>query len=201
MVPGRPRDDSVDDLVLTAALALMRDRGYGGLRIDDLVAQTGVAKTTMYRRWPSLAHLAVAAVERALGDRTVEPCADPAVELVRLLDRAFGSVAGDGALVATIGLDIARHDDPELHRLYRRRVIDPVRERVRELVADGMNGGALRAADPDAIALQFAQQCAAAGRKLFGDHSGFANAFGNHSSSTTTAAGLPLNIASANAST
>ena len=152
MVPGRPRDDSVDDLVLTAALALMRDRGYGGLRIDDLVAQTGVAKTTMYRRWPSLAHLAVAAVERALGDRTVEPCADPAVELVRLLDRAFGSVAGDGALVATIGLDIARHDDPELHRLYRRRVIDPVRERVRELVADGMHGGALRAADPDAIA-------------------------------------------------
>ena len=103
MVPGRPRDDSVDDLVLTAALALMRDRGYGGLRIDDLVAQTGVAKTTMYRRWPSLAHLAVAAVERALGDRTVEPCADPAVELVRLLDRAFGSVAGDGALVPPSG--------------------------------------------------------------------------------------------------
>lgn len=148
---GRPRNEAVDDVVLTAALSLMRDRGYGGLRIDDLVARTGVAKTTMYRRWPSLAHLAVAAVERALGDRTVEPSDDPVGNLVRLLDRAFGSVAADGALVASIGLDVARHDDPELRRMYRARVIDPVRGRVRDLVADGMELGTLRATDPDAV--------------------------------------------------
>ena len=65
---GRPRDPMIDDKVTTATLTLLAANGYSGLRVDDVARTSGVAKTTIYRRWPSLASLAVEAVARSIGD-------------------------------------------------------------------------------------------------------------------------------------
>lgn len=145
MTTGRPRDRSLDDHVLDAALEIMSVRGYSGLRIDDLVTATGVAKTTMYRRWPSLVHLAVAAVEKALGERLPQRTGVISDDLAALIDRSFGALASAGGEVMLIGLDIARQDDPQLRALYRERVIEPVRVAAREILADGLARGQLRA--------------------------------------------------------
>lgn len=39
------------------------ERGYAGLRINDIAEASGVAKTTIYRRWADDDHLVVGAME------------------------------------------------------------------------------------------------------------------------------------------
>jgi AcrR family transcriptional regulator len=61
---GRPRDRTLDERILEQVLALLGSRGYAGLTLDELAARSGVAKTTILRRWPSKAAVAAAGVER-----------------------------------------------------------------------------------------------------------------------------------------
>ena len=67
--PGRPRDERADEKILDATLARLRRLGYAQLRVDDVADDAGVAKTTLYRRWPSKASLVADAVGRLYFDR------------------------------------------------------------------------------------------------------------------------------------
>ena len=61
---GRPRDPAVEERILEQVVALLSSRGYAGLTLDELAVRSGVAKTTILRRWPSKAAVAAAGVER-----------------------------------------------------------------------------------------------------------------------------------------
>ncbi|WP_214325069.1 TetR/AcrR family transcriptional regulator [Nonomuraea sediminis] len=61
---GRPRDAGVDERVLREAALMLLAEGYGGLSCEAVAERAGVAKTTLYRRWPTKDHLAVAVVAR-----------------------------------------------------------------------------------------------------------------------------------------
>lgn len=61
---GRPRDGALDERILEQVLALLGSRGYARLTLDELAACSGVAKSTILRRWPSKAAVAAAGVER-----------------------------------------------------------------------------------------------------------------------------------------
>jgi AcrR family transcriptional regulator len=61
---GRPRDGAPDERILEQVLLLLGAYGYSRLTLDELAARSGVAKTTILRRWPSKAAVAVAGVER-----------------------------------------------------------------------------------------------------------------------------------------
>jgi AcrR family transcriptional regulator len=63
-VRGRPRDRALDERILEQVVALLGSRGYAGLTLDELAARSGVAKTTILRRWPTKAAVAAAGVER-----------------------------------------------------------------------------------------------------------------------------------------
>ena len=67
---GRPRH-AVDELIVGAALSRLLDDGYDAMTVEAVAAQAGVAKTTLYRRWPSKEALAVAAVHRLYSDRVL----------------------------------------------------------------------------------------------------------------------------------
>jgi AcrR family transcriptional regulator len=56
------RSARVRKTVLDAALALMFERGYDGLSVAEVAQVAGVAETTVYRRWPTKADLAAAAI-------------------------------------------------------------------------------------------------------------------------------------------
>jgi AcrR family transcriptional regulator len=47
---GRPRRSEVDDRILEAAAALLRERGPTSVHIDAVAGRSGVARTTIYRR-------------------------------------------------------------------------------------------------------------------------------------------------------
>jgi len=69
---GRPRREGVDAQVVDAVLRALSRDGYSSLRIDDVAAEAGVAKTTVYRRWPTKDALVAAAVSHLYLDR-VQP--------------------------------------------------------------------------------------------------------------------------------
>ncbi len=58
---GRARDPELADAIADATRTLLEERGTGGLTIEAIARRAGVARATVYRRWPSrdalLAHL------------------------------------------------------------------------------------------------------------------------------------------------
>lgn len=154
MPTGRPRDGSVDTRVLAATAALLREKGYAGLRIDDVVVASGVAKTTIYRRWPSLVHLVVASMAELVGDRTVPRTGDPVADLRTAAAIGLRSLDRVGPSLASLASDIAHHanSDPDLRAAYRRGVIDPYRDAVVDIVRHGQAVGVFQSAIDPAVA-------------------------------------------------
>ena len=125
---GRPRDITVDQRILQATTSLLAQRGFRGLRVDDVARSAGVLKSTIYRRWPSLTDLAVAAVDDALGDRETVISDEPLDDLAQIVVRTH-TLLISSPLAGTLGqlaLDLVNR--PETARLYRERVISPLRD-------------------------------------------------------------------------
>lgn len=149
---GRPRNPDVDLRVRQSTLTLLVERGYAGLRIDDIARASGVAKSTIYRRWPSLVLLVLDAVEAALGSRLVPTSEDVEADLAALLRIVLDSLVANpvGWTLPGIGIDLMRQ--PELAAEYRRRFIDPLRDQAVALLGRGIEEGRFaRTADPEAI--------------------------------------------------
>jgi AcrR family transcriptional regulator len=114
---GRPRDSTLDARILEQALALLGSRGYVGLTLDELAERTGVAKTTILRRWPSKAAVAAAAVERlALQSVDVPDSGTLRGDLHALLHGAADTFArGRGVFVPRLMREAGHH--PEITTL------------------------------------------------------------------------------------
>lgn len=140
-VAGRPRNPEVEQRVRSATLSLLVDKGYAGLRIDDVAHASGVAKTTVYRRWPSLAMLVLDTVDHALGRRQFHLTGDTAADLEALLTGIYESLVSNpvGWALPAIGLDLLRY--PDLAAEYRRRFVDPPRQLGIELIHRGLADG------------------------------------------------------------
>ena len=134
-----------------AVLAATRDllSAEGGVRaltVEAVAARSGVAKTTIYRRWRDKWELALDAVmidmvpQLAGGDDV----GDTRAELITFIDsvvqllgaRPFGPAMQ--ALVSVIATE------PELAKAYRTRAIDPRRQRLAQVIQRGVARGDLR---------------------------------------------------------
>ena len=101
---GRPRDAGVEDRLLRAAMAEMRARGYDGMSVDRIAASAGVAKTTLYRRWPSKAELVIAMIAQLRSAVPFEPSGDPRRDLTELVT---GIATTLNAIPTTLVADLA----------------------------------------------------------------------------------------------
>ena len=110
---GRPRDRALDDRILEQVIALLGSHGYAGLTLDALAARSGVAKTTILRRWPSKAAVAAAGVERlALQSVDVPDSGALKVDLLALLHGAVEAfVRGRGQFVARLIREAGHHPE------------------------------------------------------------------------------------------
>lgn len=77
---GRPRSAAADAAILAATREALVELGWSKLTLGDVAARAGVAKTTLYRRWPGKNELVVDAVAELFDE-------------LRLPDR--GSLAAD----------------------------------------------------------------------------------------------------------
>ncbi|MEV7119808.1 TetR-like C-terminal domain-containing protein [Kitasatospora griseola] len=111
---ARPRDTAVDAKVLEAARVLLRERGYAGFALDEAAARAEVARTTVYRRWPSKDHLVVAAFATMFETAPIRETGDVRTDLTGTLTAIAAGLRlpATRALVAELIAAGTRH--PEL---------------------------------------------------------------------------------------
>ena len=120
--------------VLDAALAVVADVGYERFNMDLVAQRAHVSKGSLYQRWPSKAHLLVAALDA--NQIVVEsPDTGSFLEDVRELGRRWLRATGDGDPrgIALALLEGSRRD-AELARLLSERVGQGERPPMRDIV-------------------------------------------------------------------
>lgn len=148
--PGRPRDPQADAAILAAARDLMAEGGLANLTVEGTAQRAGVAKTTVYRRYPSKLILAVAAVAALLGP---PPQGDSIDEAVReSVDEFYGRLGSPEGQAALLSVAAAATSDPHLHQMLKEQVLDPTRAIVARLIEEGAERGEARSdACPDFV--------------------------------------------------
>lgn len=146
---GRPRQPEVDDRIRAAAFELLRGGGPSAVTIDAVANLSGVARTTIYRRYTSredvLATILDEIVEDAFEppDESLEGQLRWALERARtLLEQGLGR-GGTAAVLAD--------SDPEFTEALQRRLHNALGS-LREDIAAGVAAGRMGAeVDPDAL--------------------------------------------------
>ncbi|MFC4493823.1 TetR/AcrR family transcriptional regulator [Streptomyces ovatisporus] len=121
---GRPRSAQADAAIMDATRAALVEVGWGKLTMGYVAARAGVAKTTLYRRWPNKGELVVHAVA-ALFDE------------LELPDR--GSLRGDieGVVISFARMLQRPETNASLMAVVAESTHDPLlREHIREAIVD-----------------------------------------------------------------
>lgn len=63
---GRPRDPVIEEAIIQSTRMLLATKGYSSMTIGDIVADAGVTRPTLYRRWPNKYELVVDALRFGL---------------------------------------------------------------------------------------------------------------------------------------
>jgi AcrR family transcriptional regulator len=147
---GRPRSTEADRAIIDAVLEEVIQEGIDGMSIEQVAARAGVAKATVYRRWPNKEALlldAVTGVEVELPTLVGSSVRDDLVTLVDSMRRRIAEAAQPSESLASrlypcMIAEGARH--PEIAAKYKQRVVEQRREAVREVIRRGVANGELR---------------------------------------------------------
>lgn len=131
--------------ILDATRELLADQGVDGLTVEGVAARSGVAKTTIYRRWRSKEDLALAVVL----DMTEQVVHVPErgstrTMLVALVDRAISILTTTLMGRVMQGLTSDLTTDPTLGRAFRARVVAMRLAEIDRIVERGVRRGELR---------------------------------------------------------
>jgi AcrR family transcriptional regulator len=143
---GSRRQTKTRERVLSAASQILRHEGYARLTMERVAAESGVAKTTLYRRWPTKAALCMDLYLDVAGRELQDPDTGDvasdlkhiAVTVVRLQTR---TVAGP----AFIGLIAEAQVNPESRTAFLAEFAERRRKMTRLVLRRAIQRGELRA--------------------------------------------------------
>ena len=143
--PGRPRRSATGHAILKATRELLAQGGVHGLTVEGVAERSGIAKTTIYRRWRSKEDLALAALLEVIRE---EP------PLVHTGNTSAALSAYLGQLIKNVnsrlygrilrGLISEMAIDRELARGFREQVLVRRTTAIRGLLVRGIDRGELR---------------------------------------------------------
>jgi AcrR family transcriptional regulator len=142
---GRPRDAGVDRRILAATFRQLVDVGFGALSIEAVASEAGVAKTTIYRRYPTKARLAVAALTVEVPFPPLPPELASREALARFVHQAVAMLVESGAIRILGSLLVEEARQPGLLTAFRTRLLGPRREQVEQMLRRGIDRGEIRA--------------------------------------------------------
>ena len=142
-----PRVERSRQAILEATLQLLaRDGDVGSLTVEAVAARSGVAKTTIYRRWRDKWELALDAVMIDMLPRLDEPVdvGDTRKELLTFINSVVKMLATPpyGQAMQALVSQIAT--DPDLARVYREQVVEPRHAELTPVIKRGIARGDLR---------------------------------------------------------
>lgn len=129
--------------MLAATRELLVEVGYARLSYELVARRAGVSRPTLYRRWPSKAHIVHDALFEHRGTDTWPADADFADGLRRMIGRLVESYARPEAQAALPGL-LADLSDPSLRHSVLDALQQPVRAAFAERVKVGIRRGEVR---------------------------------------------------------
>ncbi|MED5811658.1 TetR/AcrR family transcriptional regulator [Mycolicibacterium sp. 050232] len=144
--PGRPRDPQTQHAIMTATRQLLAQGGYDQLSIESVAREAGVSRPTIYRRWPSKAHLVFdAAFEQPPGGELLSVSGEFETDL-RAFARAVLTFWLDPVVeAAALGILTERRRDPELHIRTQQLLDQRTKDAFRALVSCGIEQGRVHA--------------------------------------------------------
>lgn len=142
---GRPRDEAARAAILKAANTILEEKGIGGFNIEAVAARAGVAKTTIYRWWPSKGALAMAGFLAETAPKISYPNSGSALtDLISQLRRVAAVYAGKtGRMLRAILAEGQR--DPNTMAAFIEGYARPRREEAKAILCAGVERGELRA--------------------------------------------------------
>lgn len=141
---GRPRSQEAHDAILKAAFRLVAKRGFRAVGVNEIAAEAGVGKMTLYRHWPNKAALVMDSLMELIGGETAFPEAGSALESLRgQLDIQVAFFRSSrGNLIRSLVAEA--QSDTELAAAFRDRWLHPRREGVRKVLEAAVQEGSLR---------------------------------------------------------
>jgi AcrR family transcriptional regulator len=141
---GRPRDLEATALVLKTTLDLLDEEGFAHLTIQKIVQRSGVAKTTIYRRWPNVASIVMDAFLSDMASVSPILAKETTIETVRTSMRLFARTLKTrrGQLLRAL-LSRAQYDQ-DLKEAFWLRWIKPRRDAMTEVLQRGVATGEFR---------------------------------------------------------
>jgi AcrR family transcriptional regulator len=146
---GRPRLESTDDRILQAAHELLRSKGPSAVNIDAVAARSGVARTTIYRRYRSRSELMDAILEHLFESTPLAPDLPVGEKLRWVLDTISNILEnrlGPGAMAAVIA-----DSDPGFTTAVRAQLTTRLSSLADLMNADIKTGRLLATIDPDTV--------------------------------------------------
>ena len=147
---GRPRDARADVAILDATRQILAQEGWDALTIERVASDAGVARTTVYRRYPTREELAVAAVATLFPDDIddlvlppVTPLSTPLAgsrtlaavrQFAFLLEQPMASASFPAVIAAA-------QSNPRLREALDDTIITPMRARIHRMMQEGVNAG------------------------------------------------------------
>jgi AcrR family transcriptional regulator len=152
----RRRKESRPQELTTAALELFVEKGYAATRLDEIAAQAGVSKGTLYLYFSSKEELFKAVVREGLlpllaeGETLVANAPGPASDLFRAIVMRWWEVIGDNPIGGISKLIFAEaRNFPEIARFYAEEVIDRGKRLLAAALQRGIDSGEFRSFNPD----------------------------------------------------
>jgi AcrR family transcriptional regulator len=142
---GRPREACIDERVLEEALKEIAQQGLAGFNLAAVARRAGVAKNTVYLRWPSRGQLIRAAL--TFSRQSERPPYEWNLERdLRALANEFAQAFEmDWRLAAYYQLSVAVVNDPELWEWAMANVIGPAHDLPESYIAEAQRRGLVRA--------------------------------------------------------
>lgn len=104
--------------VLAETYRLMTEMGIGGVSVDEIARRSGIAKTTIYRQWPSRSALLLDACSQLGATAEVPDTGTLASDLAALLRGLADALASPGWPTVLPSIIDAAERDPETAKLH-----------------------------------------------------------------------------------
>jgi AcrR family transcriptional regulator len=113
-----PRVARTRDVVICAACELLVAEGHHGITIDGIARRTGVARTTIYRHWPTIADLVDDAMRAMSQPKRIPDTGSVHRDVVEHLSNLARSLRSDdwGQVLPTLIDASFRNDDMASHQ-------------------------------------------------------------------------------------
>lgn len=137
---GRPRREEVDRAITTAVLETIFERGLPAVTMEGIARRARVAKTTIYRRWPTRDAMVTAALSTTFTGFERPDTGDVREDLRQLVATRSDffveqpGVPGVARLILSVAAD----------RRYWRNMMEPRRQTVRQVLERGQARGEIR---------------------------------------------------------